>query len=168
MVVLLGRGSKKNITAAFHKCFSSSVYFCYLVILSSRISYFLLTTSTFAFGGQILCFWVVHTVFSGCLLNKYAVFSTFNSRAKPPSTQYEILLSNFSLMCVFPALWTVSTPQIHFWSTLTCLKIHCGSTSESNGFKTTLSPQLVLSYYLVFSTHYSIIWKYDHMRASLR
>ena len=76
----------------------------------------------------------------------------------------------FSLtsMCVFPALWTMSSPQIYFWSTLTCLKIHCGSTNKSNGFKTTLRPQLVLLHYLAFSTHCSIIWKYGHMRASLR
>ena len=44
-------------------------------------------------------------------------------------------------MGVFPALWAMSASQIYFWSTLTCLKIHCGSTNKINDFETTLSPQ---------------------------
>lgn len=54
----------------------------------------------------------------------------------PPIVWVTLLPFNikyFPLTIMFPAQWTMSTSQISFLSTLTCLKIHYSSITQSNG-----------------------------------
>lgn len=156
----LGRSSKETVTAPFHKCFLPFVRFYSLLSLSEGIYVFqfhhLIVGKSLVLGRQILCLWVFHTVLSGCLLNKHAIFSTSNSLAKLPSIGYMVFFPTI----IFSSLETMSVLCIYFFSFLPYFKIHVAPWIKATILKIILSPQFIPLPYLVLSTRCLIMWMY--------
>lgn len=161
MVGLLGTVSRETLTATFNKCFSPFVYFYHLISLSYYILVFSsFITCTFTLEGRS-CVWVFTLLLVVvCEINiPYSSHPIVWLNLLPFSTQYFLLIvpCELCLLLTFLSclLWHVSKSIVALWIKVMVLK-------------TTLSPQLVLLLYLIFSTScfelcFEVVLKYGDL-----